>query len=132
MTDHMTKQEVIQKLGAEADALEKMGPLSRVRLLRAAIALLKQSNDPQTEYSIAFDTKSFPGKLGVTVVRVGLGIFDLADAADMEFNMALCNHPLYGNLREYVKQNPGRVKIVPEAFDFSQPDTPGSKNDEAD
>jgi hypothetical protein len=39
---------------------------------------------------------------------------------------------LYGNLREYVKQNPGRVEIVPEAFDFSQPDTPGSKNDEAD
>jgi hypothetical protein len=55
------------------------------------------------EYYIDFDTKIEPGKIQAVRVRI-----DLVTIDDMkkEFSIDLCNHPLYKELKRYVKANP--------------------------
>lgn len=55
------------------------------------------------EYYIDFDTRQQPGKLQAVRVRL-----DLVTITDMkkELRVDLCNHPLYKELKRYVKENP--------------------------
>jgi hypothetical protein len=54
------------------------------------------------EYFIDFDTKSNPGKIAAVRVRL-----DLVTITDMNAKMRvdLCQHPLYKELKNYVKMN---------------------------
>ncbi len=58
--------------------------------------------DPN-EYFISFDTKINPGKIEAIRVRI-----DVVTISDMKavINIDLCNHPLYSDLKQYVKSNP--------------------------
>lgn len=55
------------------------------------------------EYYIEFDTKSNPGK--IEAIKVGIGLETIVDDKRV-LNIALCDHPLYRHLWEYVKMNP--------------------------
>jgi hypothetical protein len=54
------------------------------------------------EYFISFDTKIDPGKVVATRIRI-----DLVTITDMDQPLAinLCDHPLYSDLKDYVKSN---------------------------
>jgi hypothetical protein len=55
------------------------------------------------EYYISFDTKINPGKLEAVRVRI-----DVVTIEDMKKDLPinLCDHPLYSDLKKYVKSNP--------------------------
>ena len=55
------------------------------------------------EFYIEFDTKTEPGKLGAIKVAIG---FETITDMERPLNIALCSHPLYSRLVEYVKANP--------------------------
>lgn len=57
------------------------------------------------EFYIEFDTKSNPGKLETIKVAIGL---ETITELERPLNIALCRHPLYPQLCEYVKMNPPR------------------------
>ncbi len=62
-------------------------------------------NDPEQipeEYFISFDTQNNPGKLEAIRVRI-----DNVTITDMhqKLRIDLCNHPLYSDLKKYVKAN---------------------------
>ena len=58
--------------------------------------------DEEQEYFIDFNTLIEPGKLQAVRVRI-----DLVTITDMnkQLNVALCNHPLYKELKKYVLAN---------------------------
>lgn len=62
------------------------------------------------EYHIAFDTKSTPGFLRSVKVTLELDMLpdDTGMPADQQekYNIALCDHPLYAELRRYCEANP--------------------------
>lgn len=57
----------------------------------------------EKEYYIDFNSKIEPGKLQAVRVRI-----DLVTITDMEkpLEVDLCCHPLYKELKQYVKANP--------------------------
>lgn len=58
-------------------------------------------NEPE-EYFIHFNTQIEPGKIVATRVRI-----DQVTIADMnkEFRVDLADHPLYSDLKDYVREN---------------------------
>lgn len=57
------------------------------------------------EFYIDFDTQSEPGKLGAVKVAIG---FETITDLDKPLNIALCQHPLYSKLVDYVRMNPAQ------------------------
>ena len=55
------------------------------------------------EYFISFDTKINPGKLEAIRVRIDVVTFE---PTNEPLHIDLCNHPLYRDLKEYVRMNP--------------------------
>ncbi len=55
------------------------------------------------EYFIDFNTKIDPGKIQAVRVRIDLVTIDKSDKTPLTIN--LCEHPLYPELKAYVKAN---------------------------
>jgi len=53
-------------------------------------------------FGIAFDTLEMPGKIVATTVELGKWVMTEKDT----INVALCDHPLYPALEQYVRSNP--------------------------
>jgi len=78
--------------------------------LRAAASALRRL-DAQTDadnsvFHVAFDTGTIPGSFIVTTVRIGCEVMGDNAARVKKFNIGLCNHPSYQNLRQYILANP--------------------------
>lgn len=56
------------------------------------------------EYFIDFDTKINPGKIQAVRVRIDLVTIDKDDKTPLAID--LCDHPLYSELKDYVRANP--------------------------
>jgi hypothetical protein len=65
--------------------------------------LFGKGSTPMDKYYIEFDSESNPGKIETITVSLGL-----ETVSDMKKSLPinLCDHPLYGRLVEYVKNNP--------------------------
>ncbi len=59
-------------------------------------------------FGIAFDTKEMPGKIVATTVELGKWIMRPED----KVNVALCEHPLYPALEDYVHKNPSFARAA--------------------
>lgn len=64
-------------------------------------------DDPNT-FSIAYDSKSMPGKVVVTTVRLEQRILSEANFVQRRFRINMVDHPLYRALARYVGANPPR------------------------
>jgi hypothetical protein len=65
-------------------------------------AIERETGDESSEFFIDFNTKQQPGKIQAVRVRL-----DMQTIEDMEkpLNIALCDHPLYPELKNYVRAN---------------------------
>lgn len=66
------------------------------------------AEDDLNTFSIAFDTKSLPGKVVVTTVRLERRILSDASFSQRRFRINMVDHPLYRALVRYVLANPLR------------------------
>lgn len=55
-------------------------------------------------FHVSFDTETYPGKLRAVQIVISNTIMGDEDVA----NLALCEHPLYPALVQYVMDNPAR------------------------
>ena len=76
--------------------------LARILLKQASQADGFPLSGEEGEFLIEFNTEIQPGAIQATRIRI-----DLVTVLDLErrFNIALCEHPLYAELKQYVKKN---------------------------
>lgn len=89
-------------------------------MLKSAAAALRgldaQPDADNSVFHVAFDTASEPGLMVVTTVRLGVEAISMPAAQRKAFDVALCNHPSYPNLRQYVLANPEAVPNLPKSL----------------
>lgn len=61
------------------------------------------------DYYIAFRTKDVVPKGSIVALKVSIGT-EIHTDMNQQFDLGLCDHPLYPDLVEYVRSNPGPVK----------------------
>jgi len=68
---------------------------------------MKQRNG--LNYCVSFDTKEIPGKIACVRVSLDKIFIGMNDSVRID----LVDHPLYGHLERYVKDNPSNGKKKP-------------------
>jgi hypothetical protein len=98
------------------------GAAMKLRSIANALRRLDAQDDADNRlFHVAFDNQTMPGKLVVTTVRLGVEVLGEHQSMVKKFNVALCNHPSYQNLRGYVLANPEACPDVPEKLVMGVP-----------
>lgn len=91
-----------QVLGVKGDLLE-WDELKAIN--ERLIQDIRRRTEGTDEFYIEFDTQVNPGK--IEAIKIAIGLETIADMSQ-SLSIALCTHPLYARLVEYVKLNPAR------------------------